>query len=104
MGPAHCRRASGPAAACLEVLFMPPISPQGSRTAQVTWLVVFAILFVVSTIFGIYAYVAMDKATTQLEDFRKRYMPDIVADADLTGPALNDLKEKRQNPPEGSPI
>src|SRR5215213_5688131 len=53
---------------------MPPsTSPAGSRTALITWSVVFAILFVTSTIFAIYFYADSTKARDREETLRKQY-------------------------------
>ena len=44
---------------------MPPVGgPQGSRTALITWSVVFAFLFVLSSVFAIYFYADSTKFKT----------------------------------------
>jgi hypothetical protein len=75
---------------------MPPVNPQGSRTALITWSVVCSILFVTSTIFAIYFYVAANEAQEQFADSEKLYA-DVVTDADLNSPVVNDLKSLRQS-------
>jgi hypothetical protein len=82
---------------------MPPISPSGSRTAQLTWLVVFAVLWATASIMAIVFYVNADKDRTALETFRKRYN-EVVAEGDLAGSAVAELREAKQNAPEGSSI
>ncbi|HYO11268.1 MAG TPA: hypothetical protein VER17_20050 [Tepidisphaeraceae bacterium] len=82
---------------------MPPVSSPGSRTALVTWSVVFAILFVVSSIFAIYFYADSNKANQREADFRKRYT-EVISDADLGGEAITQLREARATAPEGSGI
>ena len=83
---------------------MPPVSgPQGSRTALVTWAVIFAILFVTSAIFAIYFYADSTKAHEREDLMRKRYA-DVVTESDLQSESVASLKEARQNAPEGSQI
>lgn len=75
---------------------MPPVNPQGSRTALITWSVVCSILFVTSTIFAIYFYVSANEAREQYTDSQKLY-GDVVTAADLNSPVVNDLKSLRQS-------
>jgi hypothetical protein len=82
---------------------MPPVSPQGSRTALVTWCVVFAVLFVTSAIFAIYFYANASKATDREEQLRKQYS-DLAPPNELQSDAANRLKDVRATPPEGSAI
>ena len=52
---------------------MPPVSPQGSRTAMITWTVVSSILWLTATIFAIYFYVAANKLDKDLTDIKSKY-------------------------------
>ena len=74
---------------------MPPVSSAGSRTTLVTWSVVFAILWVTSTIFAIYFYASASKAEEKYNTEIKKYVPDIIADADLNSDAVRRLKDAR---------
>jgi hypothetical protein len=79
---------------------MPPISPQGSRTGMVTWLVIFVILFVTSTILFIYE----NAEKRNLQDSVHRLeteKADLISDATVTGPEMTALVEfaKQSNPP-----
>jgi len=79
---------------------MPPISPQGSRTGMVTWLVIFVILFVTSTILFIYENAEkrnLQDRVARLESEKA----DLVSDATVTGPEMVQLVElaKASNPP-----
>src|SRR5215207_3956300 len=84
---------------------MPPpsTSPAGSRTALITWSVVFAILFVTSTIFTIYFYSDASKARKSENDLRRQYQ-ELAASSELAGEAVSALRELKQSPPEGSTI
>src|SRR5688500_19041268 len=83
---------------------MPPTtSPAGSRTALITWSVVFAILFVTSAIFAIYFYADSTKARDREETLRKQYA-ELAPPNELTGEAVSALREIRSEPPEGSSI
>jgi hypothetical protein len=73
---------------------MPPVSPAGSRTAAVTWAVIFAIIAVTMTIMTIYFYADANKQALQLDTHRKS-VGDIVPDADLSGEAVTRLKAIR---------
>ena len=74
---------------------MPPtVSPSGSRTAAVTWAVVFAIIAVTMTIFAIYFYAQADKQQQALDTHRKS-VADVVPDADLQGEAVTRLRAIR---------
>src|SRR5688500_10415461 len=75
---------------------MPPVNPQGSRTALITWSVVCSILFVTSTIFAIYFYVSANEATEKFETSQKQYA-NVVTDADLASPLVNALVSLRQS-------
>src|SRR5438034_3386716 len=75
---------------------MPPVSsPAGSRTALVTWAVVFAILWVTASIFAIYFYASASKVTDQYDTLRKQYIPDIIAESELNSDAVRHMKELR---------
>jgi len=82
---------------------MPPASPQGSRTALITWAVVFAVLWVTASIFAIYFYAQASKQEDKYTTEIKKYVPDIVSDADLNSEQVRHLKEIRtaENPPPG---
>ena len=83
---------------------MPPVSgPAGSRTALVTWSVVFAILFVTSSIFAIYFYADATKAHDSADLARKHYT-EVIPESELNGEAVTQLREARQSAVEGSPI
>jgi predicted nucleic acid-binding Zn-ribbon protein len=82
---------------------MPPVSSPGSRTALVTWSVVFAILFVVSAIFAIYFYADGNKAVQRAEQLQRQYA-ELASQADLQSDLATQLREVKQNPPEGSNI
>src|SRR5262245_37535407 len=79
---------------------MPPVNPQGSRTALVTWTVVTSFLFVTATIFAIYFYVEKS-SVQQRHDERKKHYENIVAEGALNSAdvaALLDLKSKPDSP------
>ena len=82
---------------------MPPVSPQGSRTALVTWSVIFAILFVTSAIFAIYFYADGTKARKSEEDLKRQYA-ELAPPAELRGESATRLDDVRKNAPEGSAI
>jgi hypothetical protein len=74
---------------------MPPVSPAtGSRTAAVTWAVVFAIIAVTMSILAIYFYADANKSRDALETHRKT-VGEIVPDADLQGEAVTRLRSIR---------
>ncbi len=73
---------------------MPPAN-QGSRGALITAVVIFAILFVTTTIFAIYYGTRAAKAEEALEDFRGVWIPDVVRDANPTDSRLAELKAVR---------
>ncbi|MEA2733902.1 MAG: hypothetical protein QOE14_353, partial [Humisphaera sp.] len=66
----------------------------GSRTAAVTWAVVFAIIAVTMTIFSIYFYADSNRSRVALETHKKS-VGDIVPDADLQGEAVTRLRAIR---------
>ncbi len=73
---------------------MPPAN-QGSRGALITAVVIFAILFVTTTIFAIYYGTRASKAEADLAQVRGDWLPDIVRDANPADSRLNALKEVR---------
>jgi hypothetical protein len=73
---------------------MPPAATAGSRTAAVTWAVVFAIIAVTMSIFAIYFYADANKSRDALETHRKT-VAEVVPDADLQGEAVNRLRAIR---------
>ena len=73
---------------------MPPVSSAGSRTAAVTWAVVFAIIAVTMSIFAIYFYADANKSRDALETHRKT-VAEVVPDADLQGEAVTRLRAVR---------
>ena len=76
---------------------MPPISPQGSRTGMVTWLVIFVILFVTSTILFIYENAEkrnLQDRVARLESEKA----DLVSDATVTGPEMTQLVSSPSSP------
>src|SRR3954465_4880582 len=81
---------------------MPP-SASGSRTALITWSVVFAILFVTASIFSIYFYADSAKARESEEKTRKQYA-DIAQPGELAGDVVTSLRDAKTTPVEGSPI
>jgi len=83
---------------------MPPVGgPQGSRTALITWSVVFAFLFVLSSVFAIYFYADSTKARQSEEQTKKQYT-EMAAPGELQGDAVTRLREVKQNPREGSAV
>jgi hypothetical protein len=76
---------------------MPPaVSPQGSRGGLVAAVVVFTVLFVAATIFGIYYGVQDSKAEDQLSELNSRYNK--IAH-DLNGPDVSLLIDQARNDP-----
>jgi hypothetical protein len=73
---------------------MPPATSAGSRTAAVTWAVVFAIIAVTMSIFAIYFYADANKSRDARDTFKKS-VNDIVADADIGGEAVTRLRAIR---------
>ena len=73
---------------------MPPAASAGSRTAAVTWAVVFAIIAVTMSIFAIYFYADANKSRDALETHRKT-VAEVVPDADLQGEAVTRLRAIR---------
>jgi hypothetical protein len=73
---------------------MPPVSSQGSRTAAVTWAVVFAILFVTSTIFAIYFYANSSKVDDLFTGYKKT-VADVVTEPDMQGDVVTRLRQVR---------
>lgn len=73
---------------------MPPVSSAGSRTAAVTWAVVFAILFVTASIFAIYFYASSNRDADLLAQHR-RQVAEVIPDAELTGPEVTRLRAIR---------
>ena len=51
----------------------PPIGSQGSRTALVTWSVVFAFLFMTASVLAIYFYADASKSHDREDALRKQY-------------------------------
>src|SRR5262249_45733407 len=75
---------------------MPPVNPQGSRTALITWTVVTSFLFVTATIFAIYFYVERSRVQQQY-DTRAAQYKNIADEGTLASPeiaAVMDLKQK----------
>jgi hypothetical protein len=74
---------------------MPPVN-QGSRSALVTWTVVTTILFVTATIIAIYSFVDANdvraKANTTATTYRQ-----VVSEAALSSPQLEELRSAREN-------
>ncbi|HEX8523020.1 MAG TPA: hypothetical protein VF669_12250 [Tepidisphaeraceae bacterium] len=81
---------------------MPPVSSQGNRAALVTWSVITGILFVVATIFAIYFYVDSTKTAQKNETLSRTYH-DVLTEADLSSPAISDLKALRGTENNGLP-
>src|SRR5689334_2702767 len=77
---------------------MPPVSPQGSRTALVTWSVVFCVLFVTCAVFAIYFYADDVKARDAQEIMRKSYA-DVIPEQNLSSQQISDLKSLRGTEP-----
>jgi hypothetical protein len=73
---------------------MPPATSAGSRTAAVTWAVVFAIIAVTMSIFAIYFYADANKSRDALETHKKT-VAEVVPDADLQGEAVSRLRAIR---------
>jgi hypothetical protein len=71
---------------------MPPAN-QGSRGALITAVVIFAVLFVTTTIFAIYYGTRASKAEKDLEDERAKIQPEIIAN--LGDARLNELRNVR---------
>lgn len=79
---------------------MPPVSPQGSRSAMVAWTVIASVLWLTATIFAIYFYVNANKVEQNLSDLKKRY-DDVIAEGSLAGADVADLKELRKDEAQG---
>ncbi|HEV7302327.1 MAG TPA: hypothetical protein VGN72_23515 [Tepidisphaeraceae bacterium] len=79
---------------------MPPISPQGSRGGLITAVVIFAILFVTSTIFAFIYSARATRSEEDLRSFRLRYNG-IVAESNLQGPEIEALKAAKDAPASG---
>lgn len=80
---------------------MPPISPQGSRTGLVSFLVVFVILFVTTTILWIYESAERRNRDDRIADYDKR-LRDVVDEATIGGADVQALIQSRdQNPAYG---
>lgn len=78
---------------------------QGSRTALVTWTVVFAILFVTATVFAIYFYVDANKSETALRKVSDQYRS-IITEGGLTGDTVgrfDQIRKAAAERPEGVP-
>lgn len=73
---------------------MPPVSPASRSGALVTWLVVFVLLWVVSTVFAIYYYVDGTKAQDKFDVLTKQYN-DILPPSQVSGEDVTTLKAKR---------
>jgi len=82
---------------------MPPVTTSGSRTALITWSVVFAILFVTAAIFSIYFYADASKAHDREDTLKKQYS-ELAPPGDLAGEAVAQLRDMRGSPPPGSAI
>ena len=74
----------------------PPAANQGSRAALVTWTVVSCILFVTATVFAIYFYVDSTKVTKLESDTRQKFA-DVIDEAAIAGPEINNLKTAKTN-------
>ncbi len=81
---------------------MPSVS-SGSRTALITWSVVFAVLFVTASVFSIYFYADAAKSRESEDKTRKAYV-EVLPPGELQGEAITQLRETRSTPPEGSTI
>ena len=81
---------------------MPPVS-SGSRTALITWSVVFAVLFVTASVFSIYFYADAAKSRESEDKLRKQYV-EILPPGELQGDTVTQLRETRTSPPPGSTI
>jgi hypothetical protein len=80
---------------------MPPISPQGSRTGLVSFLVVFVILFVTTTILWIYESAERRNRDDQIAEYRKK-LTDVVDEGTIGGQDVQTLIASRdQNPAYG---
>jgi hypothetical protein len=79
---------------------MPPVTQQGSRAGLITAVVIFTILFVISTIFAIYFGVELSSARDDIEAMEAQYR-DVVARAALTAPEVRQLTELRTDPESG---
>ncbi len=75
---------------------MPPPANPGSRGGLITAVVIFAILFVTSTIFAIYYGTQAAKTERDLEEVRQTIIPDIVRDPSRSSPILAPLVEVRR--------
>lgn len=73
---------------------MPPVS-QGSRTGLITAVVIFAILFVTSTIFAIFYGVEAAKAREEQENLRRQTVNELIATGGMTTPVVERLKAVR---------
>lgn len=75
---------------------MPPPANPGSRGGLITAVVIFAILFVTSTIFAIYYGTQAARTERDLEEARQTIIPDIVRDSSRGSATLAPLVEVRR--------
>ncbi len=73
---------------------------QGSRAGLITSVVILAIVSVVAIIFAFWYGAEKRKVDEQLADLRKRY-GDVISDAALLGPDVEELKTVRSDPASG---
>src|SRR5580765_1998929 len=76
---------------------MPPISPASRSGPLITWLVVFALLWVVGTVFAIYYYVDGNKAREDLDNLTKQYA-EIIPKSQINGEDVSAVKARRNEP------
>jgi len=77
---------------------MAAATSNSSRGALVTWVVILAILFVVSTVLAFYANAERVKSVKDLDEYRNKYIPQIITDQQLQGNEVALLKEARKDP------
>ena len=77
---------------------MPPINQQGSRAGLITSLVVFAILFIVSSIFAFQYYGQLQKSMVDADAYKKRYNGIVVDTAIGSGPVEALRTSAREKP------
>jgi hypothetical protein len=77
---------------------MPPINQQGSRAGLITALVVFAILFITSSIFAFQYYGQLQKTIVDADSYKKRYNG-IVLDNALASAPIEALRTAAKEKP-----
>lgn len=72
---------------------MPPVTQQSSRSGLITWLVIFAILFVTATIFATYYGIEGSRLKQELDDTQSKLIPNIIGST--SSPTISSLEAAR---------